>query len=207
MLRVGLTGGIAAGKSVVARRLAEHGAVVVDYDVLAREVVAPGTPGLAQVAEAFGPSAVTEDGRLDRDAVAQVVFDDAAARARLNAIVHPLVRAAAAQRDAAARADGAAVVVHDIPLLVETGEPAAFDEVVVVEAPAALREARLVDGRGMTSGQARARIAAQADDARRRAVATVVLDGSGAVEGLVAAVDALWARWATRSGARGGGTR
>lgn len=203
MLRVGLTGGIAAGKSVVARRLGELGAVVVDYDVLAREVVAPGTPGLAQVVAAFGPTVTTPDGRLDREAVARVVFGDASARARLNAIVHPLVRAAARREDDAARAAGAAVVVHDVPLLVETGVPAAFDEVVVVEAPADLRVDRLVRGRGLSTDQARARIAAQAGDEERRAVATVVLDGSGTVDGLVGAVDDLWDRW---SGALGGGT-
>lgn len=202
MLRVGLTGGIAAGKSVVARRLGERGAVVVDYDVLAREVVAPGTPGLAQVVAAFGPTVTTPDGRLDREAVARVVFGDASARARLNAIVHPLVRAAARREDDAARAAGAAVVVHDIPLLVETGVPAAFDEVVVVEAPADLRVDRLVRGRGLSTDQARARIAAQAGDEERRAVATVVLDGSGTVDALVGAVDDLWDRW---SGAHGGG--
>lgn len=200
MLRVGLTGGIAAGKSVVARRLGDLGAVVVDYDVLAREVVAPGTPGLAQVVAAFGPTVTTPDGRLDREAVARVVFGDASARARLNAIVHPLVRAAARREDDAARAAGAAVVVHDIPLLVETGVPAAFDEVVVVEAPADLRVDRLVRGRGLSADQARARIAAQAGDQERRAVATVVLDGSGTVDALLGAVDDLWDRWSRASG-------
>jgi dephospho-CoA kinase len=195
--RIGLTGGIAAGKSVAARRFAELGAVVVDYDVLAREVVAPGSAGLAAIAEAFGPAVVTTDGALDRQAVARKVFGDAAARARLNAIVHPLVRRAARLREEQALDAGAVVVVHDVPLLVETGTPTAFDEVVVVEAPVALRIRRLVDGRGMTEQEARARVAAQADDQERRSAATVVLDGSGAVQELTAAVDALWHRWQT----------
>ncbi|WP_225754345.1 dephospho-CoA kinase [Actinotalea sp. Marseille-Q4924] len=199
MLRIGLTGGIAAGKSVVARRLAELGAVVVDYDALAREVVAPGTPGYAGVVEAFGPEVVTPAGDLDRAALAGVVFTDAAARARLNAIVHPLVRAAARRREEEAVAGGRSVVVHDIPLLVETGDPAAFDEVVVVEAPADVRLARLVEGRGIAEEQARARLAAQAGEEERRVAATVLLDGSGTVEHLAAQVDALWLRWVDRT--------
>lgn len=195
MLRIGLTGGIAAGKSVVARRLGELGAVVVDYDVLAREVVRPGSPGLGAVVEAFGPSVLTAAGALDREALARVVFADEQARARLNGVVHPLVREEARRREVEALAAARTVVVHDIPLLVETGQPAAFDEVVVVEAPVRLRVERLVEGRGMTVDQARARVAAQADDEARRAVATVVLDGSGSQERLVAQVDALWLRW------------
>lgn len=195
MLRVGLTGGIAAGKSVVAGRLAELGAVVVDYDVLARDVVAPGTTGLASVVEAFGPGVVAPDGGLDREALAGVVFADAAALARLNAIVHPLVRREAAQREADAAAAGRSVVVHDVPLLVETGDPAAFDALVVVEAPADVRLERLVAERSMTPEQARARMAAQASDAERRAAASVLLDGSGTVDGLRAQVDALWRSW------------
>ncbi|MBC7291766.1 MAG: dephospho-CoA kinase [Actinotalea sp.] len=198
MLRIGLTGGIAAGKSVVARRLAELGAVVIDYDVLAREVVAAGTAGLAAVGRAFGPEVVTPAGELDREALARVVFADRDARARLDALVHPLVRKAAREREAQARSGDRPVVVHDIPLLVETGDPAAFDEVVVVEAPAELRVARLVEGRGMTPEHARARLAAQAPDEARRSAATVLLDGSGTVEALLAQVDALWRRWVER---------
>jgi dephospho-CoA kinase len=195
VLRVGVTGGIAAGKSVVARRLGELGAVVVDYDVLAREVVGPGSPGLAGVVEAFGPSVLAPDGALDREALAGVVFVDDAARGRLNGIVHPLVRVEARRREDEAQAAGRSVVVHDIPLLVETGDPATFDEVVVVEAPVQRRIGRLVEGRGMPVEQAWARVTAQADDAARRAVATVLLDGSGSVEDLEAQVDELWLRW------------
>jgi len=197
MQRIGLTGGIAAGKSVAAQRLAERGAVVLDYDVLAREAVAPGSPGLADVAEAFGAGVLAADGTLDRPALAAVVFADDAARARLNGIVHPVVRRLAAEREAAAAAaDAGAVVVHDVPLLVESGAAGTFHLVVLVEAPAVLRVERLVRTRGMDRGEAERRIAAQAPDEDRRAVADVVLDGSGAPEDLQAQVDALWDRLA-----------
>jgi len=202
VLRVGLTGGIGAGKSVVAARLAALGAAVVDHDGAARAVVAAGSDGLAQVVGAFGERVLTEDADLDRGALGEVVFADPAARARLNAIVHPLVFAAARQAETDAVAAGHDVVVHDIPLLVETGQAGHFDELVVVDAPPELRVQRLVEGRGMRSGQAWARLAAQADDEERLAAATVVLDGAGSVPGLEAQVDALWARWAGR--ARGG---
>ena len=195
MLRIGLTGGIAAGKSVVAQRLRELGAVVVDHDVLAREVVAPGSTGLAAVVEAFGPGVVGPLGELDRAALAAVVFADPQARERLNALVHPLVRRAADAREEAARAAFANVVVHDIPLLVESGQAGHFDHLVVVDAPPELRVERLVQGRGLSESQAWARLAAQADDDERIAKADVVLDGSGSVEGLRAQVDALWDRW------------
>lgn len=195
VLRVGLTGGIGAGKSVVARRLAALGAHVVDHDVLARQVVAAGTPGLAQVADVFGPSVLTPDGALDRSALAALVFSDAGARERLNATIHPLVRDAAAQEQRTAVDGGARVVVHDIPLLVETGQAGHMDVLVVVDAPAELRVRRLVEGRGMTPEQAWARLAAQADDEERREVADVVLDGSGSVAGLEAQVDRLWESW------------
>lgn len=195
VLRVGLTGGIAAGKSVVARRLAALGARVVDHDLLAREVVATGTPGLAQVAEAFGPTVLTPDGGLDRSALAALVFSDPRARERLNATIHPLVRDAAAQEHRAAVEGGARVVVHDIPLLVETGQAGHMDVLVVVDAPPELRVRRLVDDRGMTAEQAWARLAAQADDEERREVADVVLDGSGTAAELEAQVDRLWESW------------
>ncbi len=195
MFRIGLTGGIAAGKSVVLARFAELGAVVVDYDVLSREAVAPGTVGLDAVVEAFGPTVLAADGSLDRPALGRVVFGDAAARERLNAIVHPQVRRLAAEREAAAAAaDPRAVVVHDIPLLVETGDPSHFHCVVVVDAPVEVRLRRLVEGRGLGEDEARARIAAQADDAARLAAADVTLDGAGAPEALRAQVDAFWPR-------------
>jgi dephospho-CoA kinase len=192
MLRVGLTGGIGSGKSTAARRFAERGAVLVDSDVLAREVVAPGTAGLAEVVAVFGDGVLARDGGLDRPALAAVVFDDPAARARLNAIVHPRVRARAEELIAAAPGD--AIVVQDVPLLVETGMGAAFAFVVVVHADAQERVRRLVGSRGMAEADARARIAAQASDDARRAAADVVLDNSGRPELLHAAVDALWSR-------------
>lgn len=194
MFRIGLTGGIAAGKSVALARFAELGAVVVDYDVLARDAVAPGSIGLDEVVEAFGRDVLAADGTLDRAALAQVVFADDAARERLNAVVHPEVRRLAAEHEAAAAAaDPRAVVVHDIPLLVETGDPAHFHLVVVVHAPSALREERLA-GRGLDPVEAAARIAAQADDDARLAVADVTLDGSGTADALRAQVDDLWAK-------------
>ncbi|MBO3085727.1 dephospho-CoA kinase [Cellulomonas fengjieae] len=197
MQRIGLTGGIAAGKSVAARRLAELGAVVIDSDVLAREAVTPGSAGLDAVVEEFGPSVLTPDGSLDRAALASVVFTDPAARARLDAIVHPIVRRLSAEREAAsAVADPGAVVVHDIPLLVETGQADAFHVLVVVHAPAVLRVERLVRLRGMDRAAAEARVAAQASDDERLAVADVVLDGAGSDENLRAQVDVLWDRLA-----------
>ncbi|GAA4624197.1 dephospho-CoA kinase [Cellulomonas oligotrophica] len=197
MQRIGLTGGIAAGKSVAARRFAEHGAVVIDADELARTAVAPGSAGLDAVTEAFGPGVVAADGSLDRPALAAVVFADPAARARLDAIVHPVVRRLAAEREAAAATlDAGAVVVHDIPLLVETGQADDFHVVVVVDAPALLRVERLVRLRGMTRQDAEARVAAQADDAVRLSAADVVLDGSGSEDVLRAQVDVLWLRLA-----------
>ena len=198
-MRVGLTGGIAAGKSVVASRLAEHGAAVIDHDLLAREVVGAGTPGLRAIVDTFGPEVRTADGALDRPALALLVFTDAAARARLDGVLHPLIRAAAREAEAAAVRGGAAVVVHDIPLLVETGQQDAFDVVVVVDAPVELRVQRLVQGRGLTDAAARSRIAAQVDDAVRVAAADVVLDGSGSVADLERQVDSLWSGWALRA--------
>jgi dephospho-CoA kinase len=192
VLNIGLTGGIGSGKSTVSALLAAHGAVVVDADRIAREVVEPGTPGLAAVVEAFGDGVLGPDGALDRPALAAVVFADPQARARLDGIVHPLVRARAAELAAAAPPD--AVLVHDIPLLVETGQAEAFHLLVVVDAPADLRVRRLVEQRGMTRDEAERRVAAQASDAERLAVADRVLDGSGTVEELRAQVDALWTR-------------
>jgi dephospho-CoA kinase len=197
VLSIGLTGGIGSGKSTVATHLAARGAVIVDADRIAREVVEPGTPGLAAVVEAFGEAVLGADGRLDRPVLAAVVFADPQARARLDAIVHPLVRARAAELAAAAPAG--AVVVHDVPLLVETGKWESYDLVLVVEADLETRVARLVQ-RGLTEADARARIAAQATDEQRRAVADVVLDNSGPPEQLAAQVDRFWSeRVAARS--------
>ena len=190
MLRIGLTGGIGSGKSTVSRLLAERGAVIVDADRIAREVVEPGTPGLEAVVASFGDVILAADGSLDRPALAAVVFSAPEARARLDAIIHPLVRERAAHVAAAAPPE--AVVVHDVPLLVETGQGTSYDLVVVVEADAATRVARLVR-RGLTAEDARARIAAQATDEQRRSVADVVLDNSGAPDALAAQVDRLWA--------------
>jgi dephospho-CoA kinase len=192
VLRVGLTGGIGSGKSTVARRLAALGAVLVDSDVLAREVVAPGTGGLDEIVAAFGADVLGPDGALDRPALAAVVFADPHARERLNAIVHPRVRARTEELVAAAAAD--AVVVQDVPLLVETGSPAAFALVVVVHADAETRVRRLVEARGMSTAEAWARIAAQADDAARRAAADVWLENTGTPDERDGAVDVLWRR-------------
>jgi dephospho-CoA kinase len=190
VLRIGLTGGIGSGKSTVAALLAARGAVVVDADRIAREVVEPGTPGLAAVVTAFGEGVLTPEGSLDRPALAGVVFADPEARARLDGIVHPLVRQRAAELMVGLPED--AVVVQDVPLLVETGQAGAFDLVLVVQADLDTRVERLV-ARGMTEDDARARIAAQATDEQRRAVADVVLDNSGTPEELAAQVERFWA--------------
>ncbi len=189
-MQIGLTGGIGAGKTAVARRFAELGALVVDADALAREVVAAGTPGLAAVVAEFGPGVLRPDGELDRPALGRLVFADEDKRGRLNAIVHPLVRRRAAELIAAAPAG--AVVVQDVPLLVETGQADRYDLVVVVEAPAGLRAERLARDRGMTAEEARSRMAAQATDEQRRAAADVVLVNDGSVEDLRAEVDRVW---------------
>jgi dephospho-CoA kinase len=191
MLRVGLTGGIGSGKSTVAGRLVEHGATLIDADRIAREVVAPGTDGLAEVAAAFGDGVLAADGSLDRPALAAVVFADESQRARLNAIVHPRIGARTAELIAAA--DPEAVVVHDVPLLVENGYAPVYHLVVVVDVPVEERVRRLVRDRGMTEADVRARIAAQADEPSRRAAADVWLDNSGTPDQVLAAVDALWA--------------
>ncbi len=192
MTLIGLTGGIASGKSTVAGLLAKRGAVVIDADQIARDVVEPGTPGLAAVTRTFGDSVIANDGRLDRRALGALVFTDSAALARLNAIVHPLVRAEVARRIDEYTQDE--VVVYDVPLLVEAAVDHPFDLIVVVEAPPAVRENRLVNLRGLTRDQAHARIQNQASDEARRAVADVVIDTRGSMADTVAQVDALWAR-------------
>jgi dephospho-CoA kinase len=190
VLRIGLTGGIGSGKSTVAALLAQRGARVVDADRIAREVVEPGTPGLAAVVAEFGDGVLTADGALDRPALAAVVFGDPAARARLDAVVHPLVRARAAELVEAAPPD--AVVVQDVPLLVETGQAGSYDLVLVVETDLETRVARLGE-RGLAAEDARARIASQATDEQRRAVADVVLRNDGDRAALEAQVERFWA--------------
>jgi len=189
-VRIGLTGGIGSGKSTVSTLLAGHGAVIVDADRIAREVVEPGTPGLAAVVAAFGDHVLTADGALNRPALAGIVFADPEARKTLDGIVHPLVRARSRELEAAAPAGS--VVVHDVPLLAETGQAANYDLVLVVEADVEVRVARLVQ-RGLTAEDARARIAVQATDEQRRAIADVVLDNSGTPEELARQVDRFWA--------------
>ncbi|MBM7515238.1 dephospho-CoA kinase [Nocardioides nitrophenolicus] len=181
-MRVGLTGGIASGKSTVSSILRELGAVVIDADQIAREVVARGTPGLAAVVEAFGPEMLTPEGELDRPRMGALVFGDEAARRRLEGIVHPLVFERYAEQEAAAPTD--AIVVHDIPLLVESGRAGEFDAVIVVDAPEELQLERMVRDRGWTEDEGRARIAAQATREQRRAVATYLIENTGTREDL-----------------------
>jgi dephospho-CoA kinase len=203
VLRVGLTGGIGSGKSEVSRRLAAHGAVIIDADVAAREVVAPGTPGLAQVAQAFGAEILGPDGALDRERLGAMVFRDPALRAKLNAIVHPLVGEwmAAAER-AAAAGDGDLIVVHDVPLLAESGRAGGFDLVIVVDVPPELQVERLVSQRGLPPDQARARMAAQASREQRAAIADLVIDNSGSLDDLDRRVAEVWADLERRAAAR-----
>ncbi|URM91773.1 dephospho-CoA kinase [Streptomyces sp. MRC013] len=197
MLTVGLTGGIGAGKSEVSRLLVSYGAVLVDADKIAREVVEPGTPGLAAVVEAFGPGVLTPEGTLDRPGLGSVVFGDAERLATLNAIVHPLVRARSAELQAAAEPD--AVVVHDVPLLTENGLAPLYDVVVVVDASTETRLERLVRLRGMTESEARARMAAQATSEERRAVADYVIDNDGPLEALEPRVRTVWGELEARA--------
>lgn len=190
MLRVGLTGGIASGKTAVSDALGERGAVVIDADVLARQVVEPGTPGLAAVVERFGTDVLTDDGRLNREALGRLVFADPGARRDLEAIVHPAVRARAAALEAAASADS--VVVHVIPLLVETGQQDDYDVLVVVDVDPDRQLERLRLRNGLDADAANARIAAQATRAARLAVADIVLDNDSDPAGLLDQVDRLW---------------
>ncbi len=190
MLKVGLTGGIGSGKSEVSRRLTALGARLVDADAVAREVVEPGTPGLAAVVAEFGEAILLPDGSLDRPALGAIVFADEAKRARLNAIVHPLVGARMKELEDDAPPD--AVVVYDVPLLTENDLAGLYDLVVVVDAPEEEQVRRLTGRRGMTEADARARIASQASRERRRAIADTVIDNSGGIESLAGQVEALW---------------
>jgi dephospho-CoA kinase len=191
MLKVGLTGGIGAGKSEVSRLLVEHGAVLIDADRIAREVVAPGTPGLAAVVDAFGEEVLTADGDLDRPKLASIVFADPRKLAVLNSIVHPLVGARSRELEAAASDD--AVVVHDVPLLAENGLATLYDLVIVVDASPETQLDRLVRLRGMSEEDARARMAAQAPRDKRLEIADVVIDNDVPLEDLKARVREVWA--------------
>jgi dephospho-CoA kinase len=196
VLRIGLTGGIGSGKSEVSRRLAARGAIVIDADELAREVVERGTDGLAEVVEAFGAGVLADDGSLDRPALGARVFGDDEARARLEAIIHPRVRDRAAELEAGAGPHD--VVVHDIPLLVETGQADRFDGVIVVDVPEEVQVERLVGMRGIGADEARARIAAQASRQQRADVADWIIDNTGSLDNLEAAVSKVWDELAAR---------
>ena len=185
-MRVGLTGGIASGKSTVSAVFAELGAVVIDGDKLAREVVERGTPGLAAVIEAFGPELLTPEGDLDRAAMGAIVFNDEAKRKVLESIVHPLVFERYAELEGATGPDD--VVIHDIPLLAESGRAGEFEEIVVVDAPEELQVERMLRDRGWTEADARSRIASQATREQRLAIATYVVDNTGSLEDLRARV-------------------
>jgi dephospho-CoA kinase len=185
-MRVGLTGGVASGKSTVSKILTELGATVIDADVLAREVVQRGTPGLARVVEEFGPGLLTAEGDLDRPAMGRLVFSDESARRRLESIVHPLVHERIQELEAATGPDD--LVVHDIPLLAENDRAGDFDAVVVVDVPEEVQVERMVRDRGWTEEDARSRIAAQVSRERRRAVATYVIENTGTHEDLRARV-------------------
>ncbi|MGW7273381.1 dephospho-CoA kinase [Streptomyces sp. NPDC054864] len=197
MLKVGLTGGIGAGKSEVSRLLVASGAVLIDADKIAREVVEPGTPGLAKVVEAFGREILAPDGTLDRPRLGSIVFADPEKLAVLNSIVHPVVGARSAELEGAASED--AVVVHDVPLLAENGLAPLYDLVVVVDASPETQLDRLVRLRGMSEQDARARMAAQATRGKRLEIADIVIDNDGPLEGLEQRVAAVWADLARRA--------
>lgn len=198
-MRVGLTGGIGAGKSEVSARLAARGAIIIDADKIAREVVEPGTPGLAAVVAEFGEQVLRPDGSLDRERLGSIVFAEADRRAALNAIVHPLVGERMNELVESAPQD--AIVVYDVPLLTENNLSELYDMVVVVDVPVETQLARLTGRRGMSEEDARARIAAQATREERLKIADYVIDNSGTLEELDAAVDALWAELKARSAA------
>ena len=196
MLRVGLTGGIGAGKSEVSRRLAARGAVLIDADAIARQAVRPGTPGLTAVIAEFGDEVLLPSGELDRGRLGEIVFADPAKLARLNAIVHPLVGQRMAELERSAGPD--AIVVHDVPLLAENNLSAGYDVVVVVDAPEQVRIGRLVRSRGMSEDQARARMAAQATSRQRLGIADLIIDNSGSLADLDARVGEIWTELAGR---------
>jgi len=201
MQLIGLTGGIASGKSVVAARLAEHGAVVVDADRIAREVVEPGSPALARIAEEFGDEIIASDGSLDRAALGALIFESPEKRAALNAITHPAVGMRSKELfAAAAAADPDAIVVYDVPLLVEAGRTDEFDLIVVVNASTETRLNRMVELRGMTRDEAMHRLNSQATNTERLAIADVVIDSNGTLEQTLEQADALWEKLSARVG-------
>lgn len=201
MLLVALTGGIASGKSTVARRLLEHGAVIVDADQVARQVVEPGEPALARIAKEFGPGVIAADGSLDRATLGAIVFSDPEGRQRLNAITHPAVlERSRALFAAAGDADPDAIVVYDIPLLVEAGRGEEFELTVVVHAATETRVRRMIELRGMTREEALHRINSQATDTDRFAIADVVIDADGSLEHTLDQTDALWENLRARVG-------
>jgi dephospho-CoA kinase len=197
MLRVGLTGGIGSGKSEVSKRLHDQGAIVIDADQIAREVVAPGTDGLAEVVAAFWPEILAADGALDRARLADLVFPDPQRLAQLNAIVHPRVGARMRQLEESAPPD--AIVVHDVPLIAENNLAGSYDLVVVVDVPRRLQLERLVRHRGMSREQAQARMAAQASREQRLAVADIVVDNSGSLAELDRLSGELWSELRRRA--------
>jgi dephospho-CoA kinase len=197
MLRVGLTGGIGSGKSEVSRRLGAQGAVVIDADVIAREVVAPGTDGLAEVIEAFGPGVLGPDGALDRVRLGDLVFADQQQLASLNSIVHP--RVGARMRELEQAAGPGSVVVHDVPLIAENGLASGYDLVVVVDVPPRIQLDRLARLRGMSREQAQARMAAQANREQRLSIADIVVDNSGSLAELDRQVGELWSELRRRA--------
>ena len=197
MYLIALTGGIASGKSLVSDRLAELGAVVIDADVLARQVVEPGTPALAEIAEAFGPAVIRDDGSLNRPELGSIIFKDAESRERLNAITHPAIWGRTRELIAeAGRTDPDAVVVYDVPLLAESGNArkADFDLTVVVHADAETRLRRMVELRGLSREEAQHRLSSQASDTERLAIADLVIDNNGTIAQALDQVDALWRR-------------
>jgi dephospho-CoA kinase len=196
-VKAGLTGGIASGKSEVSRRLADLGAVLIDADAVAREVVEPGTPGLAAIVGAFGAGVLSPDGSLDRPRLGEMVFSDGALREKLNAIVHPLVSERMLEKERSA--PPGSVLVHDVPLLTENGLAGLYDVVIVVDVPAATQLDRLVRLRGMPPDQAQARLSAQASREERLAIADIVIDNSGSLADLDRQVAGLWAELSRRN--------
>jgi dephospho-CoA kinase len=202
VLRVGLTGGIGAGKSEVSRRLAAHGAIVIDADAISREVVQPGTDGLAEVVREFGPGVLLPDGTLDRPRLGDIVFADPERRARLNGIIHPRVRDRMAELEDAA--GPGSIVVQDVPLITENNLAGLYDIVVVVDVPPRVQADRLVRHRGMTRDQAKARMAAQASRADRLAIAGIVIDNSGSLAELDRQTGELWTELRRRAALHAG---